>query len=84
MFTTENICKNVLVLIIIFQDLYKHLIFNIKKLFNRLIELEIMIKVYLLPNGIFKMFSNFKKKPSSKSYKNKLKKMLISNSEIIF
>jgi hypothetical protein len=84
MFTTENICKNVLVLIIIFQDLYKHLIFNIKKLFNQLIELEIMIKVYLLLNGIFKMFLNFKKKLNSKSYRNKLKKMLISNSEIIF
>lgn len=84
MFTTDNICKNVSAPIIISQGLYKPLISNIKKLFNQLIELVIMTKAYLLPNGTFKMFLNFKKKLSSKSYSNKLKRMLISNSETIY
>ena len=55
MFITDNIVKKELDLIIIYQDQFRHLTINIKKLLRALISRDLMIQVFLHQNGISKI-----------------------------
>jgi hypothetical protein len=55
MFITDNIVKKELDLIIIYQDQFRHLTINIKKLLRALISRDQMIQVFLHQNGILKI-----------------------------
>jgi hypothetical protein len=55
MFITDNIVKKELDLIIIYQDQFRHLTINIKKLLKALISQDLMIQVFLHQNGISKI-----------------------------
>lgn len=71
MYTIGNICKNVLDPIILYQDLSKHSITSTKKLLSLSIAQVVLIKASLHLIGIFRIFSNFKKKLSLKFSKKK-------------
>lgn len=55
MFIIDNIVKKELDLIIIYQDQFRHLTINIKKLLKVLISQDLMIQVFLHQNGILKI-----------------------------
>ncbi len=71
MYTIDNICKNVLDQIILYQGLSKLSITNIRKLLSLSIAQAALTKVSLHLIGIFRIFLNFKKKLSLKSFRKK-------------
>lgn len=82
-FTTENTCKNVLVLIITFPGPSRLSTISIKRFCNRSIGQATTMKESLPQNGTFKTLWSSKERLSFRSSNKKSRKMLMRNSEII-